>query len=111
MREQDYLKIAPQNSFIAASNFKSPKALADYLKYLDTNMTKYMEYFAWHMSMRTVTRHMTMKMCGLCAKLHNEPAETSQLSSYSDIYNWWHTKAQCKEDYAKELAWYKRTDR
>nr|CAB3247563.1 alpha-(1,3)-fucosyltransferase 9-like [Phallusia mammillata] len=43
----DYLKIAPPNSFIYAHDFKSPKEIAEYLKYLDRNQTAYVEYLNW----------------------------------------------------------------
>lgn len=34
-------------SFIAIDDFPNVKALADYMKYLDSNETAYMEYFDW----------------------------------------------------------------
>ena len=40
-------KVAPPGSYIHVKDFKSPKQLAEYLKELDRNDTKYMEYFKW----------------------------------------------------------------
>jgi hypothetical protein len=34
-------------SYIRATDFKSPKALAEYLLYLDANPKEYMKYHAW----------------------------------------------------------------
>ena len=43
----DLIKIAPPNSFIHSDNFKSPNDLVNYLNYLDSNITAYMEYHSW----------------------------------------------------------------
>ena len=40
-------RVLPPNSYIDVMDFDSPKALAEYLKYLDQNEDKYMEYFWW----------------------------------------------------------------
>ena len=45
--KEDVLKIAPKNSFIFAEDFETPKALVDYLDYLDGNDTAYLEYHKW----------------------------------------------------------------
>ncbi|CAK8674522.1 unnamed protein product [Clavelina lepadiformis] len=46
-RRENYEAVAPPYSFIHADDFDSPKALVEYLKYLDSNDTAYKEYFAW----------------------------------------------------------------
>ena len=43
----NYSKMAPTKSYIDATQFESPKKLADYLTYLDKNITAYAEYFEW----------------------------------------------------------------
>ena len=43
----DYDSILPPHSYINAMEFGSPKDLAEYLKYLDQNEEKYLEYFWW----------------------------------------------------------------
>ena len=40
-------RVMPPHSYIDAMDFDSPKALAEYLKYLDQDEDKYMEYFWW----------------------------------------------------------------
>ncbi len=45
--KEDYLDVAPPNSYINVDDFKSIEELADYLKYLDKNDTAYAAYFAW----------------------------------------------------------------
>lgn len=44
---EDYAAVAPPHSFLHVDWFASPKALADYLLYLDRNHSAYNEYFAW----------------------------------------------------------------
>ncbi|XP_076803196.1 4-galactosyl-N-acetylglucosaminide 3-alpha-L-fucosyltransferase FUT6-like [Clavelina lepadiformis] len=46
-RRENYEAVAPPHSFIHTDDFDSPKALVDYLNYLDSNDTAYKEYFAW----------------------------------------------------------------
>ena len=43
----DVKRMAPPNSYIHAEDFTSPKALVDYLSYLNSNDTAYLEYHAW----------------------------------------------------------------
>jgi len=46
-RKEDYLAVAPPNSFIHVSDFSSPTDLAKYLLYLDSNPSEYLKYLAW----------------------------------------------------------------
>jgi hypothetical protein len=66
-------KYAPsQRSIIRACDFDSAKALTDYLKYLDRNMTAYKEYLAWKETgalpefKTMVSLHDTSVFCQLC---------------------------------------------
>ena len=43
----NYEKIAPKKSYIKTKDFKSPRKLAEYLKYLDSNDNEYLKYFDW----------------------------------------------------------------
>ena len=40
-------KIAPPHSYIDVRDFKSPKDLAEYLLYLNSNDTEYTSYLSW----------------------------------------------------------------
>ena len=44
---RDYSKLLHPQSYINVEDFKSPKALADYLKFLDTNAAEYNKYHEW----------------------------------------------------------------
>ena len=48
--KENYIRVAPENSFIFYEDFKTSQELVDYLKYLDKNDTAYMEYFEWRKS-------------------------------------------------------------
>lgn len=69
-------------SAIHASDFESPKALADYLNFLDKNETAYNEYFEWRqlpperlnplfLSMLTSTDRRFNALCQLCKLVAN----------------------------------------
>ncbi|XP_023336037.1 glycoprotein 3-alpha-L-fucosyltransferase A [Eurytemora carolleeae] len=46
-RYEDYLRAAPEKSFLHVDQFKDPEALAAYLHQLDKDDDKYNEYFQW----------------------------------------------------------------
>ena len=99
-----YLDRAPSNySFIFADAFSSPKALANYLTYLDHNKTAYEEYFSWKRELikkledkETIKKSVPLKpydflpFCELCEKLHNEEylnSKSNPIVKISEYYN------------------------
>ncbi|XP_071745167.1 alpha-(1,3)-fucosyltransferase fut-3-like [Lepeophtheirus salmonis] len=86
----NYTVISPPHSFIDVRDFKSPKALAEYLTYLDKNDTAYAEYFQWkldgHYIVSSTAQEAKKTLCRLCDKLNNldhSPAYTSaQMNKY-----------------------------
>uniref|UniRef100_A0A0K2SWD6 Fucosyltransferase n=2 Tax=Lepeophtheirus salmonis TaxID=72036 RepID=A0A0K2SWD6_LEPSM len=86
----NYSAISPPHSFINVRDFKSPKALAEYLTYLDKNDTAYAEYFQWkldgHYKISSVPQENQKTLCHLCDKLNNlehRPAYTpAQMDKY-----------------------------
>lgn len=92
----DYSVHAPPKSYINAQDFKTPQALADYLKFLDANHTAYTEYFEWKKHFDLLNKpslYSSRAMCQLCEHLHSSDREEKQ---YSDMTSWWRTKASCK---------------
>ena len=73
-------------TYINILDYRSPKDLADYLRYLSDNETAYLEYYKnrppW------VGRNMFRPgFCDLCALIHN----TTYTRTYPDIQDWWET--------------------
>ncbi len=86
----NYSKMAPTKSFIDATQFKSPKKLADYLTYLDKNITAYAEYFEWkkYFSVSWYTR----VFCQLCKALNDD---TMPIKTYPNLEKWWLNASHC----------------
>ena len=87
----DYKALAIPNSYIDVEDFASPKHLADYLLYLDTNDTAYKEYFSWKKLYRRVAPN---RACTLCEQLHNKSLLTSP-RVYKSMARFWNRR-QCK---------------
>ena len=67
-RKEDYVRSAPQKSFIHVDDFDSPEDLAKYLKELDSNDDLYNEYFQWKGTGEMIN---TKFFCRLCSLLHD----------------------------------------
>ena len=101
----DYKALAIPGSYINVLDFPSPKALADYLMFLDKNNTAYNEYFQWKNKFKLggclhgndLSQHYPW-MCELCALANNNSRGTK---IYGDLAGFW-GKQHCGL-YAKEL--------
>ena len=87
-----YSEIAPPNSYVNALSYESPKQLAEYLKFLDKNDEKYIEYFKWKKNYFVWTGRGPV-ICDACRKLH---LLEEQSKIYPDIPGWFVETAQCK---------------
>ncbi len=90
--------IAPK-AVIDIRKFKSPKLLANYLKYLDKNDTAYMEHLQWKRKLSVSTKGTGHWQCKLCDILHNS---SYPYRSHFDPYQWWVEDAHCMTE--KEQA-------
>ena len=88
----NYEEIAPPHSYINSLDYKSPKELANYLKYLISNSTAYYEYFKWT-DYFSVHQDRNRVMCQICEKLNEIPP--SQPKMYEDIKHWWKEMGNC----------------
>jgi alpha-1,3-fucosyltransferase len=99
----DYNRTAPPRSFISVLDYESPKALADYIRRLDSNDTEYLSYFWWkdyyHVESQTM---MQLAFCDLCAKLHE--AGNSKVKPYQNFGKWWHEGANIDEKLPRMLS-------
>ncbi|XP_046556777.1 alpha-(1,3)-fucosyltransferase C-like [Haliotis rubra] len=69
----DYNSLVPNGTYINAADFSSPKELATYLKYLETNVTAYAEILenkSKYTHSHTGTTYESA-FCDICVKLHN----------------------------------------
>ena len=82
----------PSSAYIDVRNFTSPKALAEYIRYLDGNNTAYLEYFQW----RQYALHIKIPkyMCELCLKLFLDDRDEKQ-QSLEHIDQYWNKEKQC----------------
>lgn len=98
MGAANYSKIAPQHSYINVKDFKSPKHLANYIKYLISNEDAYLDYFWWRMfySLGPLVKDRNTAVCQMCQMLH----EGKVRSKSYDMMSWWRGKNQCLSPYA-----------
>lgn len=90
-----YEEQLPKKSVISATDFSSVKELANYLEYLNKNMTAYLEYFEWRKEYSIVNKNwmnacqnpMKCSFCSLCSFLH---MKKNTIKVKSDVYEWWH---------------------
>ncbi|VDK18064.1 unnamed protein product [Anisakis simplex] len=94
-------KFLPDNSFIAADDFHSPKELAEYLQYLMANRTEYERFFEWT---KTYEKDCHVdSTCDICKFLHET---VNKHRIVSDIRKWWYggeNDSICENGYAERL--------
>ena len=84
-------KLLPPHSYIDVRDFRSPRYLAEYLNELDSNNTRYMEYFEWKKSY--VAREIHKPFCELCKILSNKKHQYKS-NFHPDKY--WNATKYCK---------------
>ena len=91
----NYSFFAPDDSYINARDFKTPKLLAEYLNKLIHDRDLYSRYFDWKRDLHLGTREMHLKenSCRLCEMLH-DPALPPK--SYQNIEKWWYEEIPCE---------------
>ena len=86
----NYSSIAPYHSYVDASEFDSPKALAHHLKLLDADDAKFNSYFWWRKFYRRKFNH-HQSLCDVCERLNTDKST----SIYPDMRDWWVNQAKC----------------
>lgn len=81
----NYEKFLPPNSYIDTANFSSPKQLANYLNYVQSNDTIYKSYFEWKSKFRVDTDWFIF--CDICAALNRNLTSTKR--SGREWSKWW----------------------
>ena len=91
----NYTELLPPNSYIDVRDYDSPKALAEYLHYLNKNRTNYGEYFSWkkYYNILMESNYRALGFCRLCSILNDEryPYKTR----FDPVNDYWNPKYLC----------------
>ena len=95
MSQANVKNYLPSKSYINAFDFKTIKALADYIIYLDNNFEEYMKYFSWRQKWRveTLLKIRPKAKCDLCELLHIDYHKT-----YTNLAEWFAGPKVCTYD-------------
>lgn len=93
----NYSRFIPKSAYIDAYDYESPKHLADYLKYLDKNVTAYNEYFQWKKHVNFLDKMVNFGMvCDMCIQLHLEKYYGIKQQVIHDFTKYFSKSEQCK---------------
>ena len=84
--------VAPPGCCIKASDFKSPKELAEHIKKVASNSTLYNSHFKWHSKYTVQGDSRSNRFCRVCQKLHTD----LERKIYDDLHGWYSVKENCK---------------
>ena len=95
----DYMKYSPPNSYINILDYKSPKHLADYLKYLSANKSAYEAFFQWKPYWKPVINNEFLRrgFCRLCEIVNKGNVHRT----YRNAHDWW-VKGRCNQTIVKK---------
>ncbi|XP_055354502.1 glycoprotein 3-alpha-L-fucosyltransferase A-like, partial [Paramacrobiotus metropolitanus] len=90
----NYFAIFPKDSFINVMDFENPKALADYLLFLNKNPQEYRKYFQWRVSAATAKlaaglEARNLSWCRICTILNTRSPKKKVVT---DLGRWWNGK-------------------
>ncbi|MBN3299536.1 FUT7 fucosyltransferase, partial [Amia calva] len=81
----DYEALAPPDSFIHVDDFPSVRELAEFLRTVATNETRYQQYFQWHREWEVQEyRGWLNRICLACIQYHT----VSPRKVYHDLQGW-----------------------
>ncbi|XP_005094337.2 alpha-(1,3)-fucosyltransferase C [Aplysia californica] len=93
----DYKSYFPPKTFVDASDFSTPEALADFLEDLGRDRERYIQYLKNKDRWRSV-RDFPQWQCKLCEKLHTD----RNRKRYANVHSWWVYKS-CHDDVIDSL--------
>ena len=98
---EDYKRYLPPNSFIYVENFSSPKELVKYIKILEADDSKYLQYHEWRKTyfvLGTISPSYSIFRsiyhCTLCRSLFEYKYKKSSIITKS---TWWTVGTMCKK--------------
>ncbi len=90
-----YLKV-PKSAYINVLDFKTPKALADYLNYLANNSTAFNSYFKWRKHTKITEKPINFSpICHMCIQLHLEVYFGIKSSIIQNLGDYWSIDKNC----------------
>ncbi|KRY68518.1 Alpha-(1,3)-fucosyltransferase C [Trichinella pseudospiralis] len=102
-----YENLAPPNSFIAADDFPTPRALAEYLHLLSNSLDDYLKYFEWKKEYESIgfPYGMYRAFCTLCQSLLNENPHylVQPTPSAANVSAWYSKPGVCLDDFIHQL--------
>ena len=125
-REQYQRAVGKEKLYILADDFGGPKELADYLNYLSSNDTAYLEYFEWKMRIyegldRVIREepqkirmnsnvstfyHLREPFCKICSQLHNSTYMNSNTNKRWDKFSEWYSVKNNCWDWEEERVFF-----
>lgn len=92
----NYDYYVPRSGYINALDFKSPKDLAKYLLYLDSNKTAYNSYFKWKKHVQFVhNQPHEGTFCEMCLRLNLDYYRQQETNIIKDLSLFWSKKRDC----------------
>lgn len=92
----NYSRFIPKSGYINAMDYPSPYHLAQYLKYLDSNVTAYNSYFKWKKHVNFLDKPVTYAfMCEMCIHLHMETYFGVKHKVINDFNSYWNRQTHC----------------
>ena len=92
----DYLKVAPPNSYIHVDEFNSPRELAEYMHILDNNDELYNKYFRWKGTGEFINTKFVCRLCAMLQISEHFPR------SYQNLGEWWKRSDTCRSSKSKD---------
>ncbi|KYN00344.1 PREDICTED: alpha-(1,3)-fucosyltransferase 7-like [Cyphomyrmex costatus] len=94
---QDCRRLLPPRSFLHVDDFADANALADYIRYLDRDDERYLEYHEWRDHFRVINEHgyfgsVSRHYCRICEALHYNPAVPKV---YTSLEHFWSKERDC----------------
>nr|CAD2194554.1 unnamed protein product [Meloidogyne enterolobii] len=88
----------PDDSFIAADDFKSPKELVTFLEKLAADKNRYKSYFNWTKKYKKTefSNDISNPLCNLCKMAHIHKKELK----IKNIYDFWNGGGKCEQGFA-----------
>ncbi|XP_055353805.1 alpha-(1,3)-fucosyltransferase C-like [Paramacrobiotus metropolitanus] len=105
----NYSAIFPSGSFINVLDFSGPKALAQYLLFLDKNPSEYRRYFQWrmHPTASRLAGGLTAdnwSWCRICRILNTRLPRRKVMV---DMGQWWRDRGWCRTPQTEAEQWMK----